>query len=108
MSSPPAGADLDPALVVPALDKMTADRHHLDGQWLDAKAAIRAGESGFGPPDRLNQAFRSGYRPMADEVTPEADRRQGQYGELIAAGHDSVEIYRLGDGDGAIAFPTAY
>ncbi|WP_158851023.1 hypothetical protein [Saccharothrix deserti] len=77
----------------------------MDKAWFEATAAIRAGESAIGPPDTLNQAFRPGCTPRAERLRPEADRRQGQYGELIAAGRDSVQLYRQGDVNAAHAFP---
>lgn len=104
MSAPSPDIHLDEALVQPALGALAEERTEVDTAWLNATSAIRFGESHFGPPDILNQAFHPGYTPRAQRLRPEADRRQGQYGELVAAGQDSVEIYRRGDGNSAIPF----
>ncbi|MCC8246416.1 hypothetical protein [Saccharothrix luteola] len=94
----------DESLVGPALDTLDVQLAELDNAWYGAPAAIRAGESGFGPPDLLNQAFHPGYAPRAERLRPEAERRLTQYRDLIAAGRDSVEIYRRGDHNGALVF----
>ncbi|MDA3647201.1 hypothetical protein LZ318_12930 [Saccharopolyspora indica] len=104
MSAPSPDIHFDESLVRPALDALSEERSEVDAAWLAATSAIKNGESHFGPPDTLNQAFRPGYAPRAQRLRPDADRRQGQYGELVAAGHDSVEIYRRGDGNSAIPF----
>ena len=104
MTQPPPDIHLDEEFVQPVLDGLATDRSDLDTVWFPAQAAIRAGESAFGPSDRLNRAFHPGYTPRAEQLRPAAGRRVAQYGELFAAGRDSVEIYRRGDGNSAIPF----
>jgi hypothetical protein len=104
MTSPPV-ADLNEGLVGPALDDLQLQRHELDGKWLTATREIRNGEGGITLSDTLQRAFLEGYRPKADEVAARAEQRQGQYGQLIGVGRQSIDIYRNGDGAAAQAFP---
>ena len=101
----PADAHLNAGLVGPALDDLQLQRHELDGKWLTATREIRNGEAGITLSDTLQRAFVEGYRPKADEVTARAERRQGQYGELIGAGRNCIDIYRTADTAAAQAFP---
>jgi hypothetical protein len=101
----PSDAHLNDGLVGPALDDLQRQRHELDGKWLTATRGIRSGEGGIALSDTLQRAFLEGYRPKADEVTARAERRQGQYGELIGAGERSVDIYRNSDSAAAQTFP---
>lgn len=106
MTQPP-DIHLDAGLVQPALDALETQRRDVDFAWLTAIRAVRAGESGFNgsPYDVLFVAFRPGYQPKSDEVHQRAERRFGQYGQLVAAGRDSVAVYARGDGDSALSFP---
>ena len=81
-----------PEEVPPHLQTLTALAESLGQGWRDGKAAIEAGEGGFGN-DELAAAFTTSYRPAKQALAAVADQIPPGFEAIAASGQYGVQSY---------------
>jgi len=104
MGGPLFDLHLNFTTVEPDLSTLETEHRELQTAWRDALRVVGAGEAGFGGPDMLGGAFRSGYDPRDEALRAEGEVRLGAFDELVRSGFDCVDIYHQGNADAAIPF----
>ncbi|MDA3647207.1 hypothetical protein LZ318_12900 [Saccharopolyspora indica] len=92
--------DMDVEATTAAVDGLAAAGTGFDGAWSGARSAVEGAAAGLGLGP-MGQAFLTGYRPAAQQLTDAAANVSRGIGQAVEAGRSSTAHYQAADANAA-------